>query len=448
MGKIHIKRFSTGSIWTAVILVILFVLLSIYGTRNFQMLEDSTDQYLTCERAALKLQRGSDILTEQVRLYVMTGQKKYLDGYFEEANVTKHRETAITDLKESFDSAPILLNLEAALKDSRELMEQEYYAMRLAAAGFGVSQESLPEEVKAVTLTEEDQALSSEEKLTKAQSLVSDDAYQTSKEKISGKAESCMKELAETTKNQQSKAASEFKNLCILLEIGVLLLVAFLIGSSVAVRALIVNPLGSYNRSIEQDKTVPVIGAAELQTLAVTYNRIFEENLETQKLIRHEAEHDALTDLLNRSSFDKALALYSQGSMNFALILVDVDRFKSVNDTYGHAVGDEILRRVAKRLKESFRSTDYVFRIGGDEFAVLMMDVSEAFRHTVEEKLASLKKGLVCPEEGLPEITLSIGVAFSDRKDPGESIFKDGDQALYYVKKHGKDGNYFYKENR
>lgn len=448
MGKIHIKRFSTGSIWTAVILVILFVLLSIYGTRNFQMLEDSTDQYLTCERAALKLQRGSDILTEQVRLYVMTGQKKYLDGYFEEANVTKHRETAITDLKESFDNAPILLNLEAALKDSRELMEQEYYAMRLAAAGFGVSQKSLPEEVKAVTLTEEDQALSSEEKLTKAQSLVSDDAYQTSKEKISGKAESCMKELAETTKNQQSKAASEFKNLCILLEIGVLLLVAFLIGSSVAVRALIVNPLGSYNRSIEQDKTVPVIGAAELQTLAVTYNRIFEENLETQKLIRHEAEHDALTDLLNRSSFDKALALYSQGSMNFALILVDVDRFKSVNDTYGHAVGDEILRRVAKRLKESFRSTDYVFRIGGDEFAVLMMDVSEAFRHTVEEKLASLKKGLVCPEEGLPEITLSIGVAFSDRKDPGESIFKDGDQALYYVKKHGKDGTCFYEENR
>ncbi len=447
MGKIHIKRFSTGSIWTAVILVILFVFLSIYGPKNFQVLEDSTDQYLTCERAALKLQKGSDILTEQVRLYVMTGQKKYLDGYFEEANVTKHREAAITDLKESFDSAPILLNLEAALKDSRELMEQEYYAMRLAAAGFGASQKSLPEEVKAVTLTEEDQALSSEEKLTKAQSLVSDDAYQTSKEKISGKAESCMKELAETTKNQQSKASSEFKNLCILLEIGVLLLVAFLIGSSVAVRALIVNPLGSYNRSIEQDKTVPVIGAAELQTLAVTYNRIFEENLETQKLIRHEAEHDALTDLLNRSSFDKALALYSQGSMNFALILVDVDRFKSVNDTYGHAVGDEILRRVAKRLKESFRSTDYVFRIGGDEFAVLMMDVSEAFRHTVEEKLASLKKGLVCPEEGLPEITLSIGVAFSDRKDPGESIFKDGDQALYYVKKHGKDGTCFYEEN-
>lgn len=447
MGKIYIKHFSTGSIVIAAVLTLLFVFLSVFGPRGFRVLEDSTDQYLICERAALKLQKGSDILTEQVRLYVMTGQKKYLDGYFEEANVTKHREAAITDLKGSFDSVPILLNLEAALKDSRKLMEQEYYAMRLAAAGFGASQKSLPKEVKAVTLTEEDQALSSEEKLTKARSLVSDDAYQTSKEKISGKVERCMNELVETTKNQQSKASSEFKSLCILLEIGVLLLVAFLIGSSVAVRTLIVNPLGSYNRNIEQDKTVPVIGAAELQTLAVTYNRIFEENLETQKLIRHEAEHDALTDLLNRSSFNKALALYSQGSMNFALILVDVDRFKSVNDTYGHAVGDEILRRVAKRLKESFRSTDYVFRIGGDEFAVLMMDVSEALRHTVEEKLASLKKGLVCPEEGLPEITLSIGVAFSDRKDPGESIFKDTDQALYYVKEHGKDGSCFYEEN-
>ena len=79
---------------------------------------------------------------------------------------------------------------------------------------------------------------------------------------------------------------------------------------SIIVRKLIVNPLVSYNESIEQDETVPVIGAAELQSLAETYNRVFEENRETQKLIRHEAEHDALTDLLNKGSFDKILSLY------------------------------------------------------------------------------------------------------------------------------------------
>lgn len=75
-----------------------------------------------------------------------------------------------------------------------------------------------------------------------------------------------------------------------------------------------------------------------------------------------------LTELLNRGSYERILNIYETGERPFALILIDVDTFKSVNDTYGHAMGDTILQKVATLLKRTFRSIDYVCRIGGDEF--------------------------------------------------------------------------------
>jgi len=119
-------------------------------------------------------------------------------------------------------------------------------------------------------------------------------------------------------------------------------------------RYWIVRPLMTYNTAIQRDVPLVVRGANELQVLAQTYNRLYEENEERQKLIQHQAEHDPLTDLLNRGSFDRILNLYEQEQNSFALILVDVDTFKSVNDTYGHAVGDVILKKGCKTIDNRF----------------------------------------------------------------------------------------------
>lgn len=95
-------------------------------------------------------------------------------------------------------------------------------------------------------------------------------------------------------------------------------------------------------------------------------------------------------------------------------------------------------------MKNAFRNIDYVCRIGGDEFAVVMVDVNSNLQYTVEDKITSINKELAKAEENLPAISLSVGVAFSDRENPGESIFKDADKALYYIKEHGKNGCGFY----
>lgn len=187
-----------------------------------------------------------------------------------------------------------------------------------------------------------------------------------------------------------------------------------------------------------------MIGAAELQNLAETYNAVYLENQEVQKLIRHEAEYDALTELPNRRYFDKILKIYEDGQSSFALILLDVDIFKSVNDTYGHATGDEILRRIANLLKTTFRSVDYVCRIGGDEFAIVMVEMTSGFQYIIREKIDYINETLLSPQDDLPAVSLSVGAAFADRENPGESIFRDADKALYYIKEHGRNGCGFY----
>lgn len=173
------------------------------------------------------------------------------------------------------------------------------------------------------------------------------------------------------------------------------------------IRRGIVHPLLEYNESIHHGVIAPIHGVAELRTLAETYNSIYEENEEREILMKHQAEHDSLTELLNRRSFDQILSLYEKDRSSFALILADVDVFKQINDTCGHDTGDRILKRVAALLHTAFRSTDYVCRIGGDEFAVIMVDMSRELYYTITNKIAEIN-GLLAvpggrPPRGIPQ---------------------------------------------
>ena len=396
--KIKIERVSTWSIITTIIVAILFGFISFQSEKEFHILQTTTEQYILCEKAAKQLQDGSDYLTEQVRLYVMTTEREYLDLYFEEANETQRRENAVTDLKQYFSDTETFDSLESALQCSQELMNTEYYSMRLILEVTG--EQEIPDELKAIELTEEDKQLSNEEKIKKAQKMVCDNSYQEARTEISNDVTKCMNSLIKQTRNKQGRATTIFSDMYLKLEIGILILVVLMLFICFMVRRLIVSPLISYNKSIQKGEIFPVIGAEELQNLAETYNRVYAENQETQKIIRHQAEHDALTELF--------------------------------------------LKKVSKLLKNAFRSIDYVCRIGGDEFAVVMVDVTSNLQYTVEDKITSINKKLAKAEANLPAISLSVGVAFSDRENPGESIFKDADKALYYVKEHGKSGCGFY----
>lgn len=393
--KIRIQRVSTWSIIVTIVLAVIFAAVSVSSEKEFQVLRQTTDEYILCQNSAKELQDGSDYLTEQVRMYAMTGKT-------------------------------------------------EYYSMRLVAESYGKSEESLPEEIRDVQLSTEDKALSAQDKRTKAQDIVCDTAYQSVRNEITDNVTECMNSLIRLTRNRQGRASTIFSDMYLKLEISIVVLVAMMLVICMLVRKLVVQPLVSYNESIKLGEIFPVIGAAELQNLAETYNKVYQENQETQKIIRHQAEHDSMTDILNRGVFEKILNIYENGEPNFALILVDVDTFKSVNDTHGHAMGDKILKKVSKLLKDAFRSIDYVCRIGGDEFAIIMVEMTSDLQYTISDKIKAVNEELAMAEDGVPAVSLSVGVAFADRENPGESIFKDADKALYRVKENGRNGCDFY----
>lgn len=393
--KIRIQRVSTWSIIVTIVLAVIFAAVSVSSEKEFQVLRQTTDEYILCQNSAKELQDGSDYLTEQVRMYAMTGKT-------------------------------------------------EYYSMRLVAESYGKSEESLPEEIRDVQLSTEDKALSAQDKRTKAQDIVCDTAYQSVRNEITDNVTECMNSLIRLTRNRQGRASTIFSDMYLKLEISIVVLVAMMLVICMLVRKLVVQPLVSYNESIKLGEIFPVIGAAELQNLAETYNKVYQENQETQKIIRHQAEHDSMTDILNRGAFEKILNIYENGEPNFALILVDVDTFKSVNDTHGHAMGDKILKKVSKLLKDAFRSIDYVCRIGGDEFAIIMVEMTSDLQYTISDKIKAVNEELAMAEDGVPAVSLSVGVAFADRENPGESIFKDADKALYRVKENGRNGCDFY----
>lgn len=446
MRRIKIRNVSIWSMAVAVIVGVLFFIISYWSNKQLNVLKASTDQYIVCEQAAKDLKDASGYLMEQVRLYVMTGQQEYMDNYFKEANETRRRENAIEKLKQYFDGTHTMTLLQTAMGYSKDLMKTEYCAMRLVLEAKEVSKDSWPEELSQVEISELDERLSAHDKMERAQLMVSDTAYQTVRTQIDAQVEECVDSLTEQTHNQQGRANSILADMYRKLEIGIAILIILLFGMCVIIRRLIAVPIIKCNQSIEKGEEFPIEGAEELQVMEETYNKVYQENQEAQMLIRHKAEHDAMTDLLNRGSFDKILKLYESNEPSFALIIVDVDFFKQINDTYGHSTGDLALRKVADVLKKSFRSIDYVCRIGGDEFAVIMVEMTSDLKYTIQEKIDSVSNILKKTDGEIPAITLSVGVAFSDRDNPMGTIFEDADRALYKVKTNGKDGCGFYQE--
>ena len=169
--------------------------------------------------------------------------------------------------------------------------------------------------------------------------------------------------------------------------------------------------------------------------------RKFKELAET---MRHQAFHDSLTGLANRKNFDdrlKETALHiDRHGGQFAVLFLDLDRFKLVNDTLGHSAGDRLLIEVASRLRESLRSTDLLARFGGDEFAVLLTDIDPSQAGDVAAKLISnVSKSMTIDGHQLI-MTVSIGVSvYPDDGSNTVAILKNADAAMYRSKEHGRN---------
>jgi diguanylate cyclase (GGDEF)-like protein/PAS domain S-box-containing protein len=166
------------------------------------------------------------------------------------------------------------------------------------------------------------------------------------------------------------------------------------------------------------------------------------ERVRLQDELVRQAYHDGLTGLANRSLFrdrlEQALARSSRTGGTVAVLILDLDGFKQVNDSLGHDAGDQLLRVVADRLTETVRTTDTVARFGGDEFAVLLDQTAEALAVSVARRaLARLAEPAVVAGREL-EVAASIGIALHSGDGAGDELVRDADVAMYAAKDAGR----------
>jgi diguanylate cyclase (GGDEF)-like protein/PAS domain S-box-containing protein len=167
--------------------------------------------------------------------------------------------------------------------------------------------------------------------------------------------------------------------------------------------------------------------------------------LEQEQTIHHMAYHDALTGLPNRvllgDRLAQALASAKRNGSRGALMILDLDRFKDINDTLGHSTGDMLLKAVSGRLTGLLRKSDTVSRMGGDEFVLLLPTISPGSSAAViaAKVVRAFRRPFVCDGHTL-EVTASIGIAmFPEDGDDAETVLKNADIALYRVKEQGRD---------
>lgn len=204
--------------------------------------------------------------------------------------------------------------------------------------------------------------------------------------------------------------------------------------------------LDSYVLQLQQANENLVVASLNAYSMA--------EEIDTAKArMAHLAQHDALTDLPNRILLNdrlvQALALAQRQRKRMAVMFLDLDRFKNINDSLGHAVGDQLLQSVARRLTATVRNSDTVCRQGGDEFVILLADVDQAedAASSAQKILAALAASHRIDHFEL-HVTVSIGISiYPDDGQDAETLIKNADTAMYQAKESGRNHYQLFAQN-
>ncbi len=429
LRAIHIWLVITMVIWSGTVVIASYRL-----TNTFYRLSDAERQHSDLIDAVHQLTDASDYLTECVQRFTISGDQRFLDEYFTEAFESNRREEAISRMENNESNGPALEELKEAMFHSVSLMDLEYYAMKLVIEAKGYT--DYPDVLKDVVLSEEDMALSSEDKIRKATELVLNDDYYDQKDIIR---ESMHESLNEIDKLMKSVMDEELDMLHRELNFVRIVIIIQAVSILIMVRLtsiLGINPVLKAVDNIKADSPIPEVGANEFKYLAQAYNKMYHKYRSSLEHLNYKASHDELTGAYNRAGYD--LLLESIDLDTTYMLLLDVDNFKTINDTYGHEVGDEVLKKLVHVLNGIFRDDDHICRIGGDEFVVFMVHSAAIKKNLIATKIEQINNELEKTEDGLPPISISVGIVNGKDARDKEDLFEKTDAAMYRSKKSGK----------
>ena len=437
LGRLNLVLAEVALVLSALLLVATFRTYGCYAS-----IRGTAENYVKWQQSVYKMQLASDYLTEQARSFVVTGKREYLNSYFEEVNVTRRREAALAELRGTMGDSPAYGELEAVMELSEALSARELYAMRLAIQSLDYDVTEFPPEIQDVELEAHDLAASGSQQAERARDMMIGTVYVREKNGINRGIQECYARMSEHMTTVQAAASGALSGLLLSERLLIVSLIAIVLVVVVMTSFLIITPLLRCVSCIRLEQPIPESGSYELRFLARTYNQMFEASRRKKEKLAYDASHDKLTGLYNRAGYD--FLLDDAELSDSALLLIDVDRFKQINDSCGHDVGDRVLANIARVLRDAFRSDDCVCRIGGDEFAVIMGRSGPQFADQIRDKIERVNDALLHPTNGLPPVSVSVGVAFGAGGRTTGSITKDADLALYRVKENGRCGCEFY----
>jgi len=202
----------------------------------------------------------------------------------------------------------------------------------------------------------------------------------------------------------------------------------------------------------EKASIIPIYHDGEIVSFLAIKLNITDYILQQQK-VKHMAYHDSLTSLPNRANIEEYLEtnipVAKRNKLSIAILFIDIDNFKTINDTLGHDVGDEFIKECAKILKSSIRQSDLLARVGGDEFVIVLQTLESDYSATkVCENIISKFQNPIQTKSAKLNITMSIGVSmFPDDADNYITLFKYADMAMYKAKENGKNNFQYYSKS-
>lgn len=404
---------------TAIVFV-LILFISYAVNQNFKTLKASTNRFITSTQSFETIRSSSNELTELVRLFVINHDEQFALSYIDIIENNRSQKNALENLRPLYPDGDFTIKrLENSLMQADNLIALDLYNMRLCYEAIGKRAEEIPERIRNIKIKPADEKLSKEEMQNLAVKNVFGNGYLIYKFRVDENCFLTVKAISDEIKQTLDADSEKLGRNLDRLRILILLL-------------LVINALSS-------------IGLKEFKSVTSSYNKIYEIGERRTRTLLKNAEYDALTGILNRRAYEQICQNSSEQKRSIALLLIDMDDFKSINDTYGHIGGDTALKSLATILSETFRNGDYVARIGGDEFAAVLTDFKEDGFKIVTEKIDSINEQL-SGLENIRNVSISVGMAFSPN-GYSEELYKKADKALYAVKNSGKKGCRIYDES-
>ena len=429
-----LKKGVSFSLLTVIFLLILIMIFigSVYTShrikKSYIQVQEAIRVSAICKNSSQTIKDISNNLSKKAQYFVITHATVYAEEYIQERFNNPEREEALAKLYESTrESTNFKTRLKIAMNQSDSLAGIELYAIRLAYEAADIT--NLPSAISEIEIRPSDVGNTAEERQKIAQGVIFNEGYALYQARVN---QNCNDIITEIEADIESNLESKSQKLAKLLHMANLLQAMLIILNMiffVSLIFMILRPLKNYSSSIKNEEHLNVMGAMELKLLAETYNNVH--------------DYDELTKILNRRGLNVACKNSTKKRSEVCFILVDVDNFKTINDTYGHSTGDFVLEKIAELLKEYFRKEDAIARIGGDEFAVLANNLSFDSSDLITSKIEKLNIELSKVEK-VKNVSVSVGIAFS-RKGYSKELFRNADKALYRVKNGTKNGYSVYE---